>query len=115
MRPATNYSYVQALLDEIVGGTSGSVGAHGAFWRSLSRDEFIQFQVFGQPVIAVDPKGAFDPEGSALIQSLEGRAPFGSDVGAPGGVFRRMPAGVPPMPADRIKIIRDWIANGCPP
>ena len=112
MKQTIHYSDVQAYLDEAI--NRAEIGAHGAFWHQLSRDEFIQFQVFGQPLIAVNPQGVFDAEGSALVQCLEGRAPFGVDQGTPGAVFRRMPAGLPPMSTERICLIRDWITDGCP-
>jgi len=62
------------------------------------------------------PDGTFDPENSNLIKALEGRAPFGKDLVPPpaGAIFPRMPLGYPPVPADRIREIRDWIQFGCP-
>jgi methionine-rich copper-binding protein CopC len=45
-----------------------------------------------------------DPDGSYLIQKLEGRAAVGA----------QMPFGGPPLPASTIAFIRQWIANGAP-
>lgn len=118
--PASSYSSVgfsdiQQLLDDAVGGGESDIGAHGTFWRGLTRDQFLQFSVFGQPLIAVDASGQFDPDNSALVLALEGRAPFGRDMGVPGARFRRMPAGMPPMPPANIQALRDWIKAGCKP
>jgi hypothetical protein len=43
-----------------------------------------------------------NPDASYLIQKLEGTAAVGA----------RMPLGQPPLPADTIAVIRQWIANG---
>ena len=94
---------------------NSDIGAHGRFWRSLSRDEFVEFQVFGQiPLLAKDASGNFDPDNSNLVKALEGRAPFGRDIGSAGARFPRMPVGFPPMASGDIQLIRGWIAQGCP-
>jgi hypothetical protein len=97
------------ILDASVGGPSAQVGAHGPFWRGLTRDQFVQKRVFGQALIAV---GHGDQ--SNLVKALKGEAPFGSDSGAPGARFRRMPAGRPPVSAAEIAEIKGWIDAGCP-
>ena len=48
---------------------------------------------------------AGNPNGSYLIQKLEGTAPVGA----------RMPAGLPPLPQSDINIIRQWISDGAMP
>lgn len=45
-----------------------------------------------------------DPDGSYLIQKLEGTAAVGG----------RMPLGGPPLPAETIAVIRQWILEGAP-
>ncbi len=45
-----------------------------------------------------------NPDSSYLIQKLEGRAAVGA----------RMPLNQPPLPAETIAVIRQWIANGAP-
>jgi hypothetical protein len=89
----TTYGTVQRILDDSVGGGGSPVGSHGGFWRTQTRDQFVAGSIFGRKLIVVDASGVFDPESSALVQALEGRAPFGLDIGTPGGIFRRMPAG----------------------
>jgi len=48
----------------------------------------------------------FDPDGSFLVQKLEG---------APGLLGDRMPLGGPYLPQPTIEVIRQWIANGALP
>lgn len=111
---ATTYATVQGLLDKVIGGGGATIGAHGAFWRTLTRDKFIDHSEFGETMIKRNADGSFDPDESALIKALEARKPFGKDVGTPGAIFRRMPAGRAPMSPGDIKIIRDWIKAKCP-
>lgn len=109
----TVFSDVQQILDQAVG--FGEIGAHGRFWRALTRDEFVSFRVFGQiPLIQSDGSGGFDPDTSNLIKALRGQAPFGRDLGVPGARYRRMPAGRPQISDEEINIIRAWILDGCP-
>jgi hypothetical protein len=35
------FQRVREILDEAVGGPGGSIGAHGTFWRGLTRDQFV--------------------------------------------------------------------------
>jgi hypothetical protein len=108
----TSFADVQALLDASVGGED--IGAHGRFWRTLSRDEFVAFQVFGTiPLLTRKPDGTFDADESNLIKALQGRNPFGRDLGVPNARFPRMPARLPPMTSENIQLIRDWICKGC--
>jgi len=108
------YKTIQGLLDAAIGGSDVNIGAHGAFWRAMNRDQFVAANILGQQLIKAKAGGGFDPDASALVAALEARAPFGSDVGTAGATFRRMPAGRPPMPRDQISTIRAWIAAGCP-
>jgi hypothetical protein len=111
----TTYSDIARLLDASIGGPDVDIGAHGAFWRTLSRDQFVTYQVFGSvALLSRDDAGQFDPDNSTLVMALEGRAPFGRDVGVPGARYPRMPAGFPPMSSDDIRTIRGWISSGCP-
>jgi hypothetical protein len=91
-----------------------TIPAHGAFWRTMTRDQFVAAIIFGQQLIKTKAGGGFDPDASALIAALEARAPFGSDVGTPSAIYRRMPAGRAAMPHDQIATIRAWIVAGCP-
>src|SRR3954469_17552906 len=96
------FDKVKQILDALVGGKA--IGAHGAFWRELSIEQFRAKQVFGWPLVALG-----DGEGSNLVKSLRGLAPFGSDTGVKGATFRRMPVGRPPASDQQIRYIADWI------
>jgi hypothetical protein len=105
----TSYQDIVNFLDEAVGGSVSPVGAHGPFWRGKTRDEFVAALVFGQKLIMVG-----DGRGSNLVKALRGEAPFGSDIGTSGGIFRQMPAGRPPMASYKIDAVEQWIDAGCP-
>ena len=105
----TTFHRVTEILDQAVGGPSAPVGAHGAFWRGLTRDQFVQKKVFGRPLITIK-----DGAGSNLVKALKGEAPFGSNIGTPAASFRRMPAGRSPVSATEIAEIESWIDAGCP-
>lgn len=108
------YSRVQQILDASVNGES--IGAHGPFWRSLSRDQFVVKSVYGKKLIATRADGTYDPDESNLIKALEGRTPFGSDLQPPpaGATLPRMPVGYPAVVQAQIDEIRSWIQSGCP-
>jgi hypothetical protein len=98
------YQKVISILDGAVGGPAAPVGFHGPFWRNRTRDAFVAHVQFGQQLIVLN-----DPASSALIRAFKGDAPFD---GAP---FGRMPSGGnPPVPADQIAFIEQWISDGCP-
>ena len=97
------------ILDGAVGGSTAPIGAHGPFWRSKTKAQFIAASVFGQKLLT-----AGDGKNSNLVKALRGEAPFGSDIGTPGASFRRMPAGRPAVPASKIDVIEKWIDDGCP-
>jgi hypothetical protein len=100
----------QEILDNAVGGPEAPVAAfHGAFWRDLTRDEFVAFDVLGQLVATLG-----DGDESTIVKALRGQEPFGQDIGTPGATFRRMPAGRLPVPPDQIAVIATWIDDGCP-
>jgi hypothetical protein len=110
----TSYARVQEILNQAV--NNEEIGAHGAFWREVSRDVFVAKVIFGRKLISVDANGGFKADESNLVKALEGRAPFGNDLDpAPAGaIYPRMPADFPPVPAAAIQEIRDWITAGCP-
>lgn len=101
------YDRVKQILEEAVGGQD--IGAHGNFWRTLTLDQFKAKKVYGHQLVVVGK-----PDDSDLIKALEGRAPFGKDIGTPGATYPRMPKNMPVVPANRIAYIRQWIADGCP-
>jgi hypothetical protein len=110
------YADIKSLLDKSIGGPGENIGAHGPFWRTRTRDQFIVFTYKGEVLIASDGSGGFDADASNLVKALKGQAPFGDDLNppVPGARFPRMPYGMDPMPDDDILTIRQWISLGCP-
>lgn len=108
------YARIRQILDEAVNGEN--FGAHGPFWRSLTRDQFVAKSIFGRALLQQNPDGTFDPQESNLVKALEGRAPFGKDLTPrpAGAIFNRMPDGFPAVPQTKIDEIRTWIGAGCP-
>jgi hypothetical protein len=102
-----HYQRIQQILDQAVNGET--IGAHGAFWRLLDRDGFVNKSVYGVPLIVKDAAGKFDPDLSNLVLALQGRPPFD------GSSFPRMPVGYPQVPGPQIDEIRQWISEQCPP
>ena len=101
------FERVVQILEQAVNGDT--IGAHGNFWRGITLAQFTAKKVFGRALLVVGK-----PDDSNLVKALEGRDPFGSDIGTAGAVYRRMPAGRPAVGPDRIAYIRQWIADGCP-
>ncbi|MEK6233227.1 MAG: hypothetical protein N2C14_00795, partial [Planctomycetales bacterium] len=91
------FSQVKVFLDESINGQA--IGAHGAFWRGKTRNEFVAFKVFG--VISVVTVG--DGANSNLIKRLRGD-----------GVSRMPPSPFDAMPSSRIDFIEQWIEDGAP-
>src|SRR5215467_1653154 len=105
----TRFEQVQQILDQAVGGPTASVGAHMAFWRGITRNQFVVKKVFGRQLIVIG-----NGKGSNLVKALKGESPFGADIGVPGAVLNRMPSGLAPVSAASIAIIEKWIDDGCP-
>lgn len=98
------FDQVVAILDNAVGGPTSSAGPHGAFWRGVTRDEFVAKSVFGLPLIVLG-----DGAASNLVKALKGEAPFD------GGSFNRMPAGgLAAVSAADISVIEQWIDDDAP-
>jgi hypothetical protein len=106
-----NFEDVVAVLDDSVGGPDAEVASHGPFWRGITRDRFVAMRVGGRRLVSLG-----DGDNSNLVKSLRGQAPFGSDLPDPpeGAVTPLMPAFLPPVPAESIKRIVEWIDDGCP-
>jgi hypothetical protein len=106
----TNFLEIKEILDNAVGGAAVPVaGPHRAFWRTQTRDQFVNFKILGLPIVTLG-----NGSGSTIVKALRGEAPFGQDFGTPGASFRRMPAGLAPMAAEKIAVISAWIDAGCP-
>ncbi|MFG1932666.1 hypothetical protein ACGFK1_18785 [Mycobacterium sp. NPDC048908] len=98
---------VVEILDAAVNGPQTEVGPpHHAFWRNVTRDEFVATKLLGQPIVK-----SGDGANSNLILSLKGEPPFGS---GPDAEFPRMPVGFDPVPDESIRAIELWINDGCP-
>ena len=104
--PQPHFQRIQQILDQAVNGET--IGAHGAFWRTLDRDDFVMKSVYGVPLIVKNGVGQFDPDLSNLVLALEGKPPFD------GSSFPQMPFGYSPVPQTQIDEIRSWIGAGCP-
>ena len=90
-------------------GGSAEFAPHGVFWQTLSYDQCVNGNmpgIAGAPV-KILVSGASSQ--SNIIHALKGEGIF-----APGGRFRRMPAGGPYFSEEQIKEIADWIEAGCP-
>lgn len=106
--PANRFGQIIQILDAAVG--PEPFGAHGPFWRGLTRDQFVVRIVRGEQLLIVGN----GPE-SNLVKALRGQLPFGADTGAVGADFSRMPAGGrDPVSDANIAIIERWIDDGCP-
>ena len=101
------YEFVTQILDDAVNGDV--IRAHGAFWRGLTREQFIVKVVYGQPLVTLG-----DGPDSNIVKALRGQSPFGVDLGVEGAMYPRMPVGYPPVPDERILFIEQWITDGCP-
>lgn len=107
----TRYEKVVSILDQSIGGPKANIGAHGPFWRGLTRDQFVVKKVYTLPLLVVG-NGA----GSNLIKAVKGEAPFGADLPNPpvGATMPRMPDGFPPISDSDIAFIQEWIDDCCP-
>jgi photosystem II stability/assembly factor-like uncharacterized protein len=99
------------ILDDAIGGRAVNIGYHGAFWRGLTRDQFIVCKVYGRDLVK-----SGDGAGSNLVKALKGESPFGADLPTPppGALYDRMPDGLLPVTDADIAFIQNWIDEGCP-
>ncbi len=107
----TRYEHLVEILDNSIGGPAVEIGVHRAFWRGLTRDQFVVKRVRGLDLVVLG-----DGANSNLVKALKGEAPFGADLPAPppGALFSRMPAGMSPVSDSDIAFIQQWISDGCP-
>lgn len=102
----TRYPDIQRILDEAIDGQD--IGAHRAFWRQLTRDQFVAHRVFSCPIIFND-NGTFAGPQSPLVQILRGSIECPAERERP-----QMPVGFPPLAPEKVQIISDWIDAQCP-
>jgi hypothetical protein len=115
-----SYAEVQAFITAVLTQNNEESGVpnspHGAFWASLTYDQFVNGNVpgvtdpnTGQPIPILVVNKASQ---SNLILALEGQGPlFDPNTGA----FGQMPANGPPFfTSDQIQSIANWINAGCP-
>jgi hypothetical protein len=102
----TRYPDIQRILDEAV--EVADIGAHGPFWREITRDQFVEKKVFGCPIIFRE-NGIFNGPQSPLVRILQNPIECPVDRERP-----QMPVGFPPVAPDRVKTISDWIDAQCP-
>lgn len=101
------FQKVVEILDRLVEGRN--IGAHGAFWRGKTRDEFLLLRPFGYQLVVPG-----DVSASNILKALQGQAPFGRDQGTPGALFNRMPSRMAAATDEDIAFIHQWIADSCP-
>ena len=63
----TRYERVIQILDEAIGGPDVNIGVHGAFWRGVTRDQFVTKKVFNLDLVVVGSGAAAN-----LVKSLSG-------------------------------------------
>jgi hypothetical protein len=105
---ATGFAKVRQILDEGLRGFPLARVGHDEFWR-VDDETKLPASVVGQV-----PLKPGDGANSNLIKALKGEAPFGVDLGTPGGSLRRMPAGRAPIDPARIDFIEKWIDGLAP-
>src|SRR5262249_6222920 len=76
--PMNRFARVVQILDTAIGGPQVNIGVHGAFWRNVSRDQFVAKKVQGLDLLVVGNGAA-----SNLVKALKGEAPFGADLDNP--------------------------------
>lgn len=105
----TTFNDIKVILDQLV--KEKDIRMHGPFWRGKTRDEFVDLNVFGLPLLVVD-----DATKSNLTRALRGQAPFGRDLDPrpDGARFNRMPSRMTAAAEEDIAIIEAWINSGCP-
>lgn len=107
----TRLDRVTQILDQAIGGPNVNIGVHRAFWRGLTREQFVTKKVFDLPLVTVS-----DGQHSNLVKALRGESPFGIDLPTPppDAEFSRMPAGLAAVAEEDIAFIQQWIDDGCP-
>jgi len=108
------YSDIVALLNTLVPTTDPNIESapHLAFWRTMSRDEFVNkdtsdWGVSG-PLVALN-----NPNGSNFFLALSGKAPFdGSEL--PQMPDTNADPNARTATQDELNLVETWISNGAP-
>lgn len=104
----TTFKDVQKILDDAVE-NAASIGAHGKFWKDVSRDDFVKKAIYGCPILHSKDGKYVGPE-SPLIRILKEQIKDCKEKTRP-----RMPAGgYNYLSSDKIATISDWIDDQCP-
>lgn len=106
----TRFERVIQILDESIGGPTVNIAVHGAFWRGVTRDQFVAKKVQGLDLLVLGNGAA-----SNLVKALKGESPFGQDLDnpPPGARFDRMPSGLDSVSPLNIAFIQKWIDDRC--
>jgi hypothetical protein len=104
-----SFKEVQDFFNKFIADKQISIddAPHGAFWNTLTYDQFVNGTVLGVAgsiKILVSGSSA----NSNLIKILKG------PLQVNGQSFRRMPGGGPFMSDDMIATLADWIDRNCP-
>lgn len=103
----TKFADVQKILDDAV--ENESVGPpHDAFWRNVSRNDFVNMKVLDCPIIHNEAE-RFVGAQSLLVKILRASTNDCNQRLRP-----QMPFGFDPVPEDKIQTISDWIDAQCP-
>lgn len=101
-----SFADVVSLLDGLVADRAGHLGFHGAFWRGVSRDVFVNTP----PIRDIVPIVVGDSANSGIVQALRGEGSFSPE----NGCLSRMPVDGPFLTREEIDAIARWIDRGCP-
>lgn len=108
MNTLNNYADVQKALTDFCNnvGVDPASAPHGAFWKTMSYNDFITRDIPGFPGVKVLVVG--DAASSNIIQILKG-------IGEQADNYGPMPPGVPDNQKTAIiDSLSDWIVRKCP-
>jgi hypothetical protein len=97
----TEFQKAVLILDEAVRGLP--IGRHGAFWRDISLQEFLELRI-PVPPDELELLSVGNGDESNLIRVLRG---VHEEV-------PQMPRNRPPVPPSRIAFLKEWIDRHCP-
>jgi hypothetical protein len=112
MATLTNYAQVQAALNAFVqqAGVTPGQAPHGAFWNSLTYEQFTTGNVPGVPLGPWKILEVGNSKGSNIIQILSGYGKAYDDFG-------QMPQPNPPYNPEQTTLVTElaaWIDASCP-